>query len=283
MLLGTGTQSYYLGMEKSKEDKMKILDYLVGNTVLEIGFGDGFLLEEMENLGMDCTGVDPSDESMKRGIERDLKVIQMSADEVVQSDIGKFDNIVLSSVCHEIFSYNRKNFYDKSDRKGIEAYREYDKEAKWRFLIFLRKLPHLLNDNGRIIIRDGLPSFDSSSVTFLVNEEDKEMLKMAKDKYFLNYSEKNNFVTMRYDDAHKFLYSSGWGLEAYKREVYEDRGALCESLWDISIKAIMRMKVIKKEIYTLPGYKERWESKLVSKNFPAPPSTIILVLEKVNI
>lgn len=283
MLLGTDTQLYYLGMEKSKDDKMKILDHLVGNTVLEIGFGDGFLLKEMENLEMDCTGVDPSEESMNRGIEKDLKVLQMTAKEVVKSKIGKFDNIVLSSVCHEIFSYERKDLFDRSNKKDIQSYSSADKEARWRFVEFLKDLPNLLNDGGRIIIRDGLSSLESYPVTFSVNEEDKKMIKLAEKEYFLNCSVGNGFATMRYDDAHKFLYSSGWGLEAYKREVYEDRGALCESLWDISIKAIMRMKVIKKEIYTLPGYKERWESKLVSKNFPAPPSTIILVLEKVNI
>lgn len=280
MLLGTDIQSYYLGMEKSKDDKMKILDYLVGNTVLEIGFGDGFLLEEMENLGMDCTGVDPSDESMNRGIEKDLKVLQMTAKEVVKSKIGKFDNIVLSSVCHEIFSYERKDLFDRSNKKDIQSYSNADKEARWRFVEFLKDLPNLLNNGGRIIIRDGLSSLESYPVTFSVNEEDEKMIKLAEKEYFLNCSVGNGFATMKYCDAHKFLYSSGWGYEAYKREVHEDRGPLLTTLWDVTIRAVMKMKLVFKEIYTLPGYKERWESKVVTKSFPVPPSTIILVLEK---
>lgn len=76
----------------NKKDKRKVLD---------VGCGDGRFLEIFRNHGWQCLGLEPSDSSRKKALEKGFKIFDTPFLEL-NEDIGKFDLIFIDNVIEHI-------------------------------------------------------------------------------------------------------------------------------------------------------------------------------------
>src|SRR5690606_14556864 len=98
---------YFERMAASLGDKARILPWVNGHRVLDVGAGGGELALAIAGLGAEVWALDPSPDSLAR-LRRTgrLHVLEGLADEVATlvRDI-RFDVIVCSAVLHEVYSY----------------------------------------------------------------------------------------------------------------------------------------------------------------------------------
>lgn len=156
-------KDYLETMNQNIDDKQRILDYVTGNTILDIGPGGGVLLDLLEDRFPDrCVkGIDIAEnviQELKRKKNRENRKW-----EVVKGDAfslvdhfrpGSVDTIVFSSVLHELFSFVPYEGRQFNTSTVIEA---------------LKSAYAILPSKGRIIIRDGIMSenvFEKRLITF---------------------------------------------------------------------------------------------------------------------
>lgn len=214
---------YYEQMKSSIVDKFRLIDHLVGETVLEIGFGGGDLTMEMLYNGYDVYGIDSSIISLQKAqapmIKRQKeKMFLCDAFDAFKFFKGmKFDNIVLSSVLHEIFSYKRNEYIGYN--KGNIGVANEIVEAKTIFL--LKQLTYLLNDSGKILIRDSVgiePSKSFNMCSIKMDEKEKEIFDIWYSKYpkvSNMYIYDNGILKMHKSNMMEFMYTLTWGKRWY--------------------------------------------------------------------
>lgn len=277
---------YLNTMNSSLQYKAKILDYMVGNNILDVGPGGGALMDLIleKNSNLNVYGIDiaqnviDSLNKKKKKENRQWNVIQGDA-----LNLDKFfkknsiDTIIYSSIIHELYSYieyNGKKF-------------NHDTIAKT-----LKSAYSILPKGGRIIIRDGIMTEpkDQYRIIEFRNENDIEILKRyssdfkgRKIKYeLLN----NNSVKMLVNDAMEFLYTYTWGEDSYALEVKEQFGYFTPSEYQEFIKNNLdNCKIIVCEAFLQDGYEENLLNKIsiydeAYHQVKLPNSTCITVIEK---
>ncbi|MFC0903835.1 methyltransferase domain-containing protein [Clostridium sp. MT-14] len=139
----------FLNEESGRNDKQKILKYLCGKNIVEVGCGSGINLNLIEsNYNCNLTGIDISDRvintlKLKKEIQRHswnvFKGNGLYLNQYFKEN--SIDTLIFCSVIHELFSYtewqNKKFNYDT---------------IRYIFSIAYQ----ILKPNGRIIIRDGI-------------------------------------------------------------------------------------------------------------------------------
>lgn len=144
---------YLAGMAKSIPHKLElILPWLQGESVVDLGCADGkFAADLALNRGFQVVGLDMSPSIVKMAREAHKVVTNLHALEFKQAKAETFklgkpvDNVVASSILHEVFSYGN----------GIE---DVDKA--------LRNIHANLNSGGRLIIRDFVKPYPNLIVDF---------------------------------------------------------------------------------------------------------------------
>lgn len=108
---------YIKRMEASLQEKLYFLNYLSPDIkyILDFGCADGTLIEALQNTGYTCFGVD-NDANMRVLAQRRLGVslntyIYSSLSEFLRFNKEKVSQtaVILSSVIHEVFSYNSRS------------------------------------------------------------------------------------------------------------------------------------------------------------------------------
>lgn len=219
-------ERYFNGMDSSIGDKEQLLNYLVGESVMELGFGSGELLLRAEQKGFYTVGVDASIESVVKGSNLGLTVFKGDHNDLPElfEDV-KFDNIILCSVLHEIYSYTRNHAL--LTESPLDAHFEGLRNVQETISICYS----LLNEGGRLLIRDGvkpehnpmveLVLSDSYGVQFMENylmesnnyNEDSEIVRVGEYTYSMDYT-----------NAMEFMYTYTWGEQSFSREVKEQYG-----------------------------------------------------------
>lgn len=287
-----GNEDSYLGTmnDISGSRKGEILDYVVGESVVDVGSGSGILLDELEKRfpDMSIIGTDISQEVIDRLNKR------ASAENhnwnVRRHDFtsGRFhdtgnpcdvDTIIFSSILHEIFSFASPRYNLMTVKMALmNAYRS-------------------LKPGGRIIIRDGVKTGTNQRVILNMNKEDKSFWKsFVQDFKGLPDYDRNDivededdlgfFVTADIDYIREFLFTFTWGPDSYPQEVQEQFGYM--TLSEIKSFAIeMGAKIIKAEGYLEPGYTDnlirKQEMRLADElddEISLPNSNMIVVIEK---
>lgn len=111
------------GSEKDVYDAQKyFLNYFKNcKNVLDVGCGRGVFMQMLKNIGVNCMGIDGSDESLKFCVEKKLNVQKYDAITFLKNNINKFDGIFLGQII-EHFSYDDANILleccNKSLKKG---------------------------------------------------------------------------------------------------------------------------------------------------------------------
>jgi 2-polyprenyl-3-methyl-5-hydroxy-6-metoxy-1,4-benzoquinol methylase len=280
---------YLKTMNESLSKKAKILEYIKGKSILDVGPGGGALMDLIleKLIDADVMGIDISSnviEELTKKKEKENKkwnVIKGDALEL-QKYIPKcsVDTIIYSSIIHELFSYipfNGKKFNYDTIKSSLKS--AYD----------------VLPDGGRIIIRDGIKTEDVNSkrVIKFKNVDDLNIL----DRYCHDFEGRkityekidNDEVKMLVNDAMEFLYTYTWGESSYSLEVKEQFGYFTPNEYINFIKNIFNNKcnIVECLHFLQDGYEEHLLDKIEfydESHNPTrlPDSTCIIVIEKRN-
>ena len=277
---------YLNTMNNSLKEKAIILDYIIGNSVLDVGPGGGALLDLIEKRmpNLDIKGIDLSENVINELTKK--KAIEGHVWNIIKGDalnLSKYfknnsiDTIIYSSIIHELYSYipyNGKKFNKETIRVALqEAY-------------------SILSIGGRIIIRDGIMSSPIDSYR-IIEFNDKEDIKKL-NRYINDFKGRtivyekvnDNTVKMLINDAMEFLYTYTWGEESYPLEVQEQFGYFTLEEYNTFIKEILpNSKIIASKSFLQKGYEENLLPKIniYDENMnvvPLPDSTSIIVIEK---
>lgn len=282
-------ESEYLEtMNGSIDFKSKLIDYTVGNSIVDIGPGGGALLDLLEERlpNKNIYGVDISTNvintlNMKKVKEnRTWEVIEGNALDLEKTfKKGSIDTIILSSIVHELFSY----IEFEGKRYNYDTLR-----------VGFKSMFNVLPEGGRIIIRDGVMTAPTNQKR-IIKFKDELGLKFLKQyaKDFkgreISYEIINiNTVKMPINDAMEFLYTYTWGEDSYSHEIEEQFGYFTPNGYINFLKETLGddFKIVKCEHYLQEGYSEHLLDKIefYDESFnevSLPDSTIVLVIEKI--
>lgn len=222
-------EEYLKTMNGSIEDKRKILSFVNKGNILDVGPGGGALLDVLseEFKGSNIYGIDFSENvinellAKKKAQKKSWNVIKGNALALDKCTDKKFDTIIFCSVLHELFSYIETD----GKKFNLDTIRMAIKSAF-----------NILNDGGKIIIRDGINSLNNDNVKITFKDENgmnifENYVHDFKGRkiYFLPYL--FNTVCLSRNDAMEFLYTYTWGEDSYAHEVQEQFGYLNVEEW----------------------------------------------------
>ena len=270
--------------------KLTILDYIVGNKIVDVGSGGGILLDEIEKRypKKEIIGTDISQNVIellnKKKMDENHNWTPIKHNFVDSVFSTKVDTIIFSSIIHEIYSYSDIG-NGKFDKKTI-------KQA-------LSNAVKSLKDGGRIIIRDGIVTASNERMRINFKTEDgfvcfQEFLNDFKGMDFLpynikcselNYNKLSVITDINY--GREFLYTYTWGKESYPHEVQECFGYYTlDDFYDVFEE--LGMQVIVAKSFLEEGYKTHLDplveifNETIGNNVPMqfPDSNCIIVAEK---
>lgn len=264
-------KTYYSRMNSSKDDKEKIIPFLKGKkNVLEVGCGSGVVSRLIAANFLHIIGgceyfvaIDSSEDAVNA--TKDLLAMEVSdglcnIERVdwwdFKSDI-KFDAIVFSSVIHEIYSYTKY--------KGkLFSPLTIDK--------IIKKALSMLNNDGVIIIRDGVAPKDNFDVNIMFYDYDEYDLALRFFRemngfrfyraYANNIDREGSFYDIPLRYAAEMLYTITWGEESFPREIEQEYCYLTEDQW-VDLLKLYNLNVIHHESYLQKGYEENFKKKYV--------------------
>jgi len=273
-----GLITYAKGMDKSLGEKEKLLPYVKEGVILEIGCGAGAVTELLAKNFPRSTiiGIDNSEQIITVAAKREYSNANVH---LFQGDVlnkqfknGTVDTVVMSSVFHEIYSYNN-----------------YDMEAISKAIF---NVCAMLVPGGRLLIRDGvMPGLKPCYLKFIKPELRKVFEKFAKDfaPRKIHYSLEDNFEFPKLNsaDAYEFL-SKYFYTENWKIEVKEQFGIFTVAEY-CNLLMVNQLKIVEANSYLIEFLKNKYEKEIwllekkgeefVRIDYPA--STAIIVGEKI--
>ncbi|MBQ1850333.1 MAG: methyltransferase [Lachnospiraceae bacterium] len=273
----------YLEIMNDSEESTKnsIIDYVTGETVVDVGSGGGVLLDLLEEKYPDKTviGTDISDNVLqvlnKKKKEEGHAWTVRRHNFAEEPFAEKVDAIIFSSILHEIFSYTETEngrFEISTVKTALEnAYRS-------------------LKPRGRIIIRDGVKSkVDGSTIEITFKDpegmeffknfvRDFEGLKDIEDKK-IEIFESEQRVRADANFAREFLYTYTWGKQSYAHEVQEQFGYFTIEEFRDFFEGI-GARILRCDAFLEPGYVSHLSPKVSLTPDEFPNSNCIVVVEK---
>ena len=278
----------YLSTMNSAESsrKTEILDYVVGNTIVDVGSGGGVLLDLLEKTypEKNIIGTDISQNvisTLEQKIKSEKHNYRVLRHNFVEAPLEqKVDTIIFSSILHEVFSYTQYN-----DKKfNIDAVK-----------VALQNAYASLNPNGRILIRDGIYTDSNKDVVLQFKSDDGMKffkayindfmglpnVRLPEGKFNVEFID-NTTVKCNINLMREFLYTYTWGNESYACEVNEQFGYFTISAYKDFFASQLSCNVIYAEEYLEAGYPEHLDPlvRLVNFEWSEIPSNCIVVAEK---
>ncbi|MGX7628309.1 class I SAM-dependent methyltransferase [Bacillus thuringiensis] len=278
---------YLEHMNSSADDKRIILDYIKGDTIVDVGAGGGVMLDMIEEETEDkrIYGIDISEnvidtlKKKKQNEGRSWNVIKGDAINLSSSfEKESVDTIVYSSILHELFSYieyEGRKFNHEVIKKGLQSAYE------------------VLKPGGRIIIRDGIMTEDKRLMR-VIRFKDAGGMKFL-EQYVQEFKGRiiqyevlaDNTVKMPVNDAMEFLYTYTWGEDSFVHEVQEQFGIFTPNDYKDFVKGIFgdKVNIVQAMNYLQDGYTKHLSEKIEFTDesgnaVTLPDSTFFMVLEK---
>lgn len=270
---------YYKRMASSIGDKARLIPFVTGKRVLEIGFGGGELMDILDADGYEVYGLDASEVSVGKMADKSYseRVKEGFADEInAHWYAGFFDTVILSSVLHEVFSYGNRG--DK-DKHSLDAIRN-------TLIVIMESL----NPGGKIIIRDGVlaENWDDKTTITMLNQDvqgvkDYLDLQPFKERVSLSRIDEYSFLG-NLESATSFAYTYTWGEKALPRESQELFGVMTQKEYCAMLED-SGFSVTHHEEYVQQGYVTALSEKLLLTNsageqIPFPPTNAVWVAVK---
>lgn len=282
-------EKYLATMDSGLSNKSVLLNYITGNSVLDVGPGGGSLIDLITEQMPDKAvfGIDLSENVVRTLVKKKSdqnktwNIIKGNALELDKHLIpGSIDTIIYSSIIHELYSYietDGKKFNLDTVKNAIDS--AYD----------------VLPIGGRVIVRDGIKTEPENQYRIIEfkNPSDIEILKnyckdfRGRDVTF--ESAGPNRVKMLVNDAMEFLYTYTWGPDSYALEVKEQFGYFTPTGWTefVNDKFKDKFRIIELKHFLQDGYEENILPKIGFFNEDGttarlPDSTCILVMEKIG-
>jgi SAM-dependent methyltransferase len=265
--------------------KMNILDYVQGDSVVDVGSGGGVLLDALEKRFPDkmIAGTDISQnviEVLQKKIDTEDHSYEIWRHNFVDDALwSPVENIIFSSIIHEIFSYTEMD----SKKFNIDSVQRALYHAK-----------ESLSSGGRIIIRDGVKTDSNDVVSVRIKDDDMMILAKNYLRDFQGLSElkdeNGNWKNLKIDGnvisadinlIREMLYTITWGPMSYAAEVQEQFGYMTLTDYCVALESI-GMHIIEAKQFTEPGYPEHLNDKvdLIDFTWDDIPSNCIIVAEK---
>ncbi len=244
--------------------KDSIIDFAIGEKIVDVGSGGGILLDRLEKKYPDKTviGTDISTnviEALNQKKSREGHKWSVCVQNFVDGPFReKVDSIVFSSILHEIYSYTE-------GENGL-----FDKESVRKAL---KNAFESLNEGGRIIIRDGIKTEGRALRTikfktpagmdFFKNflNDFKGLTELSEEEKVTFIDEKNLTVTGDINFIREFMYTYTWGSESYAHEVKEQFGYFTLSEYKEFFEGI-GAKINEAREFLEPGYPANLEKYL---------------------
>ena len=279
-----GLETYAQGMCNSAGDKARINQHLVPGTILELGCGNGAYLQTLpENRLGQTTAVDMNANLLLKAQAnlRDraklvtFKRVNMLRDDFLdQLQDESFDNVVLCSVLHELYSEARTQaLAERKDEMQAE------RDARKVITQLLENIWDLLNVGGRLIIRDGCKAPNEDVTIRFKNAEVRQAFARFVDDHpwFITYTELDLGVTLNLQDAYEFLnkyfYTENWDVEVLERFGWCNYNDIIEMLGDKPLQAI------EVDSYLIPWLGSKWEQDFEFSG-KYPDSTMLVAIQK---
>ncbi|MDD9266128.1 class I SAM-dependent methyltransferase [Paenibacillus sp. GCM10023248] len=280
-------EEYLATMNRTADYKKLMLDYVVGQRVVDIGPGGGVMLDLIEQYLPDKQGI--GIDISANVIEALLRKKQLEGRkwDVMKGDAldlkryvepGTIDTVIFSSILHELYSY-----IPYEGRKFNHA----------TLAAALRSAFEVLSPGGRIVIRDGImtePAEQMRRIRFLDPGAMAVLERYAKDfegraiRYEVVGPDE---VAMPVNDAMEFLYTYTWGEEAYVHEVQEQFGYFTPSGFIAFIQHTLgaEARIVECRHFLQEGYTEALRDKVKlmddhGNEVALPDSTCLIVIEK---
>ena len=274
----------YLATMNDSESSTKnsIIDYVVGEKVVDVGSGGGVLLDLLEQRFPEkqVIGTDISDNVLQ--VLKDKKKEENHTWTVKRHNFAegpldeKVDTVIFSSILHEIFSYTET----ENGRFEIDTVK-----------CALKNAYSSLNPGGRIVIRDGVKTpIDDSVIEITFKDKagldffrnyvrDFKGLKDISDKK-IQILENENKVIACTNYAREFLYTYTWGQESYAHEVQEQFGYFTIDEFRDFFEDL-GAKIIRCDAFLEQGYVDHLSPKVELSVPVYPDSNCIVVVNKI--
>jgi SAM-dependent methyltransferase len=282
-------EKYLATMNQSIDYKKIILNYISGNSIVDIGPGGGALMNLIEDrfpdkkvLGVDIAqNVLDSLKKKKQLENRKWDVLYgdaLNLDQYIEK--GSVDTVIFCSILHELFSYIEFNGKKFNHETLAAAFKSVFK---------------VLPAGGRMIIRDGVmtePAEQKRIIRFLSEEGMQFLERYATDFKGRDIEYKiigHNEVLMPVNDAMEFLYTYTWGEKSYVHEVNEQFGYFTPTGFKQFITSVLGddARIVEFKHFLQEGYTIALSQKIEffdeGRNpIWLPDSTCIVVIEKTN-
>jgi SAM-dependent methyltransferase len=217
----SGLSEYIRGMARSQGDKAKILEFVKGERIVELGCGSGAVLELLHNHNpaAQLVGVDLSAKLLGAAASTLGDAAKLYRKDIFELCLDpallpeeEFSSLVLCSALHEFATFALEN-PQKFEEPGVSP---MNVAAKRIF-----KLAHsLLQPGGTIVIRDGVKlEPEPIEVRFKSAQLRETFWRFADDfrPFRLEFSLRGETYTMMahhfYEFATKFFYQTNWDIE----------------------------------------------------------------------
>lgn len=279
--------NYLKLMNKSLSHKAKILEYISGTHVLDVGPGGGALMDLIESTNKDKTiyGIDIS-ENVVRELNK-KKSLENHKWNIIKGDalnleeyLEPVDTIIYSSIIHELYSY-------------IET-----AGSKFNYKTILEAMTsayNILTLGGVIIIRDGIMTENKGDKRVIEFKDEKDLNIL--NNYCHDFKGRDisyeliapNKVVMLVNDAMEFLYTYTWGENSYAHEVNEQFGYFTPNEYINFFKENFKdkFKLLECKHFLQDGYEENLLKKISIYDIDGnvvrlPDSTCIIVVKKIK-
>lgn len=283
-------EKYLQTMNDAKNStKLELLDHVQGNIIVDVGSGGGVLLDMLEEKYPDkkIIGTDISSnviETLNQKIQKEKHKYSVIKHNFVEGPLAeKVDTIIFSSILHEVFSY--------TEFEGMRFNLNTVKTA-------LTNAYNSLNENGVLLIRDGVLTDSNEVVKVIFNDNEGihfcknfindfkglSMLREINDSTRWNPALvhfENNELTADINFVREALYTYTWGNESYAMEKEEQFGYFTFNNYSSFLKELGLEITLSKQL-TEEGYPSHLNDKVKLYNFTWEdiPSTCIFVAQK---
>lgn len=287
MLSETQNDLYFSRMAASLGDKTTIVEYLKNGNVLDVGAGGGDFSNALQTLGYKTIALDGSPtaiEKINTNYPHIPTVLSSVHNAINEFPVNSFNNIVCSSILHEVFSYPDNNYSEITAVDNV-----------------IHDFYQLLEPNGHLIIRDGVipENWDNTVNIEFINDNYNDGMS------FVDYYKENcpfygdylnkrsvhldkigdNILQGNYSSIMEFLYTYTWGWNSAPRESQEIYGIMTMSDYHDFLNT-HGFTIAYSNSYLQQGYYDNLKDKVrifdnEDNNIAFPDSNMIIVAKKI--